>query len=104
MQIREHAEASPDKPAVILYPSGTTVTFGEMEQRANQLAHLFGESGLGEGDAVAILMENNEHVRTCHRLRLPRTGQYRQNLQAEPDYQVRIGRPRCRPGPRVGPR
>ena len=31
MQIREHALATPDKPAVILYPSGTVVTFGEME-------------------------------------------------------------------------
>ena len=64
MQIREHAEATPDKPAVILYPSGTTVTFGEMEARANQLAHLFRQAGLREGDAVAILLENNEHFHT----------------------------------------
>jgi fatty-acyl-CoA synthase len=64
MQIREHAEANPDKPAVILYPSGKTVTFGEMEARANQLAHLFREAGLREGDAVAILIENNEHFHT----------------------------------------
>ncbi len=61
MQIREHAQAHPDKPAVIMYPSGTTVTFGEMEARANRLAHFFREHGLREGDAVAILMENNEH-------------------------------------------
>lgn len=64
MQIREHAEATPDKPAVIMYPSGTVVTFGEMETRANQLAHLFRSAGLREGDAVAILMENNEHYHT----------------------------------------
>lgn len=64
MQIREHAEANPDKPAVILYPSGITVTFGEMEARANRLAHLFRQAGLREGDAVAILMENNEHMHT----------------------------------------
>jgi fatty-acyl-CoA synthase len=64
MQIREHAQAHPDRPAVILYPSGTTVTFGEMEKRANQLAHLFRSRGLREGDAVAILMENNEHYHT----------------------------------------
>jgi fatty-acyl-CoA synthase len=64
MQIREHAEANPDKPAVILYPSGKTVTFGEMEARANQLAHLFRKAGLREGDAVAILIENNEHFHT----------------------------------------
>ena len=61
MQIREHAEADPGKPAVIMYPSGTVVTFGELEARANQVAHLFRAHGLREGDAVAILMENNEH-------------------------------------------
>ncbi|AKK25644.1 fatty-acid--CoA ligase FadD4 [Mycobacterium sp. EPa45] len=64
MQIREHAQATPDKPAVILYPSGKTVTFGEMEARANQLAHLFRQAGLVEGDAVAMLLENNEHFHT----------------------------------------
>ncbi len=64
MQIRETAVATPDKPAVILYPSGTVVTFGEMEARANQLAHYFREHGLVEGDAVAILIENNEHMHT----------------------------------------
>ena len=64
MQIREHSEATPDKPAVILHPSGTTVTFGEMESRANQLAHLFRGAGLREGDPVAIIMENNEHYHT----------------------------------------
>ncbi|MGV0605713.1 fatty-acid--CoA ligase FadD4 [Mycolicibacterium sp. XJ1904] len=61
MQIREHAEATPDKPAVIMHPSGTTVTFGELEARANRLAHHFRQAGLVEGDTVAMLMENNEH-------------------------------------------
>ncbi|MGK2852813.1 MAG: fatty-acid--CoA ligase FadD4 [Microbacteriaceae bacterium] len=64
MQIRETAIATPDKPAVIMYPSGTVVTFGEMEARANQLAHYFREHGLAEGDAVAILIENTEHMHT----------------------------------------
>ena len=41
MQIREHAAANPDKPAVILHPSGTVVTFDELEARANRLAHYF---------------------------------------------------------------
>ncbi|UXA18339.1 fatty-acid--CoA ligase FadD4 [Mycobacterium sp. SMC-4] len=62
MQIRDTAVATPDKPAIIMYPSGTVVTFGELEARANRLAHLFREAGLVEGDAVAILMENNEHM------------------------------------------
>ncbi|GJF17072.1 acyl-CoA synthetase [Mycolicibacterium cyprinidarum] len=62
MQIRDTAVATPDKPAIIMYPSGTVVTFGELEARANRLAHLFRAAGLVEGDAVAILMENNEHM------------------------------------------
>ena len=60
MQIREHVGA--DKPAIILHPSGTVVTFDELELRANRLAHYFRRHGLREGDAVAILMENNEHI------------------------------------------
>ena len=62
MQIRDTAVATPDKPAIIMHPSGTVVTFGELEARANRLAHLFRAAGLTEGDAVAILMENNEHM------------------------------------------
>ena len=59
MQIREHLGSG--KPAVVLHPSGTVVTFDDLEARANRLAHHFRSRGLREGDAVAILMENNEH-------------------------------------------
>lgn len=60
MQIRPYLGA--DKPAIILYPSGTVVTFDELEARANRLAHRFRQAGLREGDSVAILMENNQHI------------------------------------------
>ncbi len=60
MQIRDHLDA--DKPAIILHPSGTTLSFPELEARANRLAHLFRSADLREGDAVAVLMENNEHL------------------------------------------
>jgi long-chain acyl-CoA synthetase len=60
MQIREHLGAN--KPAVILHPSGTVITFEDLEARANRLAHYFRKAGLREGDTVAILMENNEHI------------------------------------------
>ena len=33
-----------------------------METRANQLAHQFHHAGLREGDVVAVIMENNEHM------------------------------------------
>src|SRR5246500_3620907 len=60
MQIRPHIGAN--NPAVILHPAGTAVTFDDLEARANRLAHRFRKAGLREGDTVAILMENNEHI------------------------------------------
>ena len=48
MQIREHAVANPDKPAVVMHPSGTVLTFAELESKANRLAHFFREHGLRE--------------------------------------------------------
>src|SRR5208337_2642517 len=64
MQIRPYTsgQGGADKPAVILHPSGTVVTFDDLEARANRLAHRFRQAGLREGDSVAILMENNEHI------------------------------------------
>ncbi|BBZ70306.1 hypothetical protein [Mycobacterium paraseoulense] len=38
------------------------LTFGALEARANQLAQYFRRSGLHEGDAIAVLTENNEHI------------------------------------------
>ncbi|BBZ59137.1 fatty-acid--CoA ligase FadD4 [Mycolicibacterium monacense] len=60
MQIREHIDSG--QPAVVLYPSGNVIDFGELEARANRLAHLFRRAGLREGDTVAAILENNEHV------------------------------------------
>lgn len=60
MQIRQHLTS--DKPALVLHPSGITLSFAELEARANRLAHYFREQGLHEGDAVAVVMENNEHI------------------------------------------
>ncbi|QUR65964.1 fatty-acid--CoA ligase FadD4 [Mycobacterium spongiae] len=60
MQIRQHVGSG--KPAVILHPSGVVIGFDELEARANRLAHRFRGAGLHEGDTIAILMENNEHM------------------------------------------
>jgi len=60
MQLREHNDL--DRPALILHPSGKTVGFVELEGCGNRLAHHFRESGLREGDCVAVVMENNEHI------------------------------------------
>ncbi|MDO7836443.1 acyl-CoA synthetase [Sphingobium sp. HBC34] len=54
-----HAQANPDKPAIIMSPSKQTVTYGELDARSNQGAHLFRSLGLKAGDAIAVCMENN---------------------------------------------
>lgn len=58
-QPRAHA---PDKPAFIMAASGETVSFGTLEQRANQGAHLLRSEGINQGDHIAILMENRREM------------------------------------------
>lgn len=53
------AQTTPDKPAAINSVSGALTTYRELNERSNQLAHLFWEQGLRRGDHVAIFMENN---------------------------------------------
>lgn len=60
MQIRQWVES--ERPALIIHPAGIEIGFDELEARANRLAHHFRDQGLREGDTVAVLMENNEHM------------------------------------------
>lgn len=60
MQLRDHVGSG--KAAVVLHPSGSVLTFAELEERANRLAHYLRRAGLRPGDTVAVVMENNEHV------------------------------------------
>jgi long-chain acyl-CoA synthetase len=53
-----HAKTQPDKPAYIMAGSGETVTYGELDARSNQGAHLFRSLGIGRGDSVAFFMDN----------------------------------------------
>ncbi|GAB1814480.1 hypothetical protein MUNTM_35190 [Mycobacterium sp. MUNTM1] len=55
MQIRDHAGSQ--RPALILHPSVITVSFAELESRANPLARFVRKAGLAEGDCIAVLME-----------------------------------------------
>ena len=54
-----HAQNTPDKPAVVMAGSGEVVTYKQLDERSNQLAHLFRDRGLKKGDAIAVYMENN---------------------------------------------
>src|SRR5271165_2686324 len=60
MEIRDHIASG--KPALILARAGTVIDFAELEMRANRLAHFWYAAGLREGDTVAAILENNEHV------------------------------------------
>jgi len=53
-----HAKANPDKPAYIMGSTGETVTYGQLDARSNQGAHLFRSLGIGKGDSIAFFMDN----------------------------------------------
>ncbi len=57
----EYAKSKPDAIAYKMCHSGEVVTFGQLESRSNQGAHLFRKCGLKTGDHIVILMENNRH-------------------------------------------
>ncbi|WP_068922955.1 acyl-CoA synthetase [Planobispora rosea] len=53
------AAASPDRPAVIMAGSGKVVTYRELDEESNRLAHLFRAAGLRPGDHIAFMLENH---------------------------------------------
>jgi len=48
----------PDYPAIIMAGSGETLTYRQLDERSNQLAHLLRVQGLQRGGHVALFMEN----------------------------------------------
>ena len=59
MHPSHHARTHPGKPAYIMAASGETVTYGELDARSNQGAHLLRSAGIAAGDAIAIFMDNS---------------------------------------------
>ena len=60
-----HAVTRADQPAVVMAGSGETVTYRELEERSNRLAHLLRATGLGRGDHYAMFMENHPRFVEC---------------------------------------
>jgi long-chain acyl-CoA synthetase len=72
---RRHAIKRPDDVAYRISASQDVVTFGQLETRANQVAHTFRQLGLKRGDHIVILMENRrEFLEIC--FGADRTGLY----------------------------
>ncbi len=59
MNPAEVAENEPLKTAYIMAASGERISYGELEERANQGAHLFRSLGLQRGDHIALMLENH---------------------------------------------
>ena len=55
----DFARLAPDRPAIVVEPSGEVTTYTQLEDRSARLARALRDRGLHEGDHVAILMENN---------------------------------------------
>ena len=53
-----HAAADPDRPALVVEPPGTVVTYGGLDRSSLRLANLFHSRGLGVADAVALWLDN----------------------------------------------
>ncbi len=56
---RVFAQSQPDKPAYVMTDTGEIVTYLQLEERANKIAHLFTNAGLKKHDHVAMMMENH---------------------------------------------
>ena len=54
-----YAAQTPDRIAAVMTGTGETVSYGELERRSAQLAHVLHDGGLRPGDAVALLTENS---------------------------------------------
>jgi fatty-acyl-CoA synthase len=55
----EHALLTPDRPAIVVEPSGEVTTYAQLEDRSARLARAFRSRGLREGQHIAVFMENN---------------------------------------------
>jgi long-chain acyl-CoA synthetase len=56
-----HAQTTPDKAAYVMASTGEVVTYKQLDEASNRLAHVFADAGLVEGDSIALMLENNVH-------------------------------------------
>jgi long-chain acyl-CoA synthetase len=57
--------ADPSHPAIIMAQSGETITHGQLEARANKIAHLLRAMGFKRSDHYAVFMENHPRYIEC---------------------------------------
>lgn len=61
-----HAQTDPDKPAYVMAESGEVVTYRDLDERSNRLAHVLHDRGLRFRDHLAVFMDNNpRYLEVC---------------------------------------
>ncbi|WP_051966849.1 non-ribosomal peptide synthetase [Kitasatospora mediocidica] len=55
-------DATPHAPAVLVDETGETLSYAELDARANQVAHLLRERGIGPEDRVAVCLHRGAQV------------------------------------------
>lgn len=58
MHPSHHARTRPHSIAFVMAGSGVSMSYGELDRRANQVAQLLRTGGVARGDCVAIFLEN----------------------------------------------
>lgn len=53
------ARETPDAAAYLMAPTGECLTYAELDERSNALAHLLRRSGVGPGQAIALFLPND---------------------------------------------
>ena len=61
----EQAKVRPDQPAIVMARSGETITYRQLDERTNRLAHLLRAAGLKRGDHYSVFMENHPRYIEC---------------------------------------
>ena len=61
-----YAQQYADRPAFVMAGSGETMSYAQLEQRSNRMAHLLRAQGLQRLDHYAVFMENNSrYLEAC---------------------------------------
>ena len=57
---KNHARETPDKLAYVIPEEDVSVSYGQLDQRSNQIANVLRDAGLEVGSGIAFLVENKE--------------------------------------------
>lgn len=59
MGLRQFAQETPNKPAIIVAETGAVTTYAQLNERSDQFAQLFRAHGLSTGAGIAFTIEND---------------------------------------------